>query len=52
MIKLWELIEATKENGDQMNIASIDIKGAYDGVAHDYLLEKLEYWRKRGYYDK
>ena len=31
--KLWKLMDVTKKNGQRMNIASIDIKGAYDGYA-------------------
>jgi len=28
-----------------MNIASVDIKGAYDGVDHKFLFRKLRRWR-------
>ena len=38
-------------NKEHVNIASIDIKGAYDGVDHLVLFEKLEKWRKLGILD-
>ena len=34
-----------------MNIASIDIKGAYDGVDHEFLFQKLNMWRRLAYLD-
>ena len=45
---LWKLLDRTKRNKEHVNIASIDIKGAYDGVDHLFLFEKLEKWRKLG----
>ena len=33
-----------------MNIASIDIKGAYDGVSHEYLFKFLRIWKRQGFY--
>ena len=32
-----------------MNIASLDIKGAYDGVSHQFLFERVEKWRQWGF---
>ena len=31
-----------------MNIASIDIKGAYDGVDHEHLFKMIKVWRRDG----
>ena len=33
-----------------MNIASIDLKGAYDGVSHEYLFIYLRIWKRQGFY--
>ena len=35
-----------------MTIASLDIKGAYDGVNHQFLFERVEKWRQWGFMDK
>ena len=35
-----------------MNIASIDIKGAYDGVCHEFLFQRLKKWRYQGFFNK
>ena len=37
------------KEGKQMNVASIDIKGAYDGVKHEHLFKMLKLWRREGY---
>ena len=36
-----------KHDDEKINIASVDIKGAYDGIDHGYLTKKLEEWRKQ-----
>ena len=33
-----------------MNIASIDIKGAYDGVCHEFLFKRLKEWKRHRYF--
>ena len=37
--RLWQAIDKTKREVTNFNIASIDIKGAYDGVDHNFLLK-------------
>ena len=52
LVRLWQAIDKTKKDGINLNIASIDIKGAYDGVDHEVLLKQLEYWKKVGFYNQ
>ena len=35
-----------------LNIASLDIKGAYDGIDHHYLLEQVKKWKKLGFFSE
>ena len=30
----------------------MDIKGAYDGIKHEVIEERINQWRKWGYYDR
>ena len=34
-----------------MNIASIDIKGAYDGIEHEYLFKRIKEWKRAKYFN-
>ena len=47
--RLWSVIDDVRKNNRQMNIASIDIKAAYDNVSHEYLFRMLNIWRRLGF---
>ena len=45
--RLWNLIEKARLDQLQLSIASIDIRGAYDGVSHQFLFDKLKRWKRK-----
>ena len=52
IIRLWDMIERAKTEGENIFICGLDVAGAYDGISHEVLLEQLGRWRKQGYFDR
>ena len=48
-MKIWKIIDECKKNNENIMFASLDIKGAYDNVSHEYLNDKFSRWMKDGY---
>ena len=46
--KLWGIIERANKEKLPIAIASIDIKGAYDGVDHEFLFRRVKNWKRWG----
>ena len=49
IMQLWDLIERSNNDDEQVCIGSLDIKGAYDGIKHETILDKLRIWKREGY---
>ena len=46
---MWSLIDKIKTSNERIFIASLDIKGAYDNVTHEFLNNKIDKWVKHAY---
>jgi len=48
--RIWEIIERASQEREEVTIASLDVKGAYDGIRHEQIEEHVRKWKRYGYY--